>query len=121
MDPKPDAPPSGTPPATPAGVPGSPPQQDPPPYVPPAAVPATPTYAQGGEPQKGNAISRFFEGITIGDVIIWSLTLCSFFLIIKYYKDKIKNTKEQQSALQAQVDELTMNVKSLAGENYQAS
>ena len=90
------------------------------PYTPPAQTGGQ-GYSGGGSPSSGNAISRFFEGISIGDVIITSLTICSFFFIIKYNRDALARLRDDKATLQAQLDEVTLNVKELAGESYQST
>lgn len=107
--------PAGAAPAPPA-VPAAPiPGADAPaPYTPPPAVPAggTPGYSGGGS-TGGNAISRFFEGITVGDVVILGLSLCAFFLMIKFYRDKIKAIKEERTVVNDKLDQLTLEVDSM--------
>jgi hypothetical protein len=117
----PNQPPTGgtPPPADPGSagappVPGQPPA--PPPYVPPAQPPGG-SYGNGGSPQSGNMISRFFEGITVADVVITSLVLCALFLIIRHYRDKIKTAKEEKDTLKNKVAEMEATVNSLVAES----
>lgn len=91
----------------------APAQPQPAPYVPPAQP--GPQYGGGGQPS-GNMISRFFEGITIADVVITSLTLCALFLIIRHYRDKIITAKEEKDTLKAKVAEIETTVNNLVAD-----
>ena len=118
-------------PVTPPPAPGAPPDVSlppaPPPAAPPAVVPAyvppTPpiSYEAGGQAgAKGNAVSRFFENVSFTDVGMLVITSCAVFLVVDYYRKRIKYLREEETRIANKMDELSANVQNFIGQNHKS-
>jgi hypothetical protein len=56
-------------------------------------------YQAGGSPG-----SKFFDGITLTDIIVGTLTMAALTLAILYYRKKMKLTKVEYTELRSEVD-----------------
>lgn len=74
----------------------------------PAPVPA-PTYQAGGKP------GGFFNSISLSDVIIGTLAMTSLILVIKYYRDKIRYTKQEYPVIRKDLDDLRKEMDDIRG------
>lgn len=68
----------------------------------PAAAQPAPQFQGGGLPPK----KKFFDGITVTDIIIGSMVITGLSLAIYYYRNKIKHAQVEYPDLRADVDEL---------------
>lgn len=91
-----------------------------PPYTPPPAPAPTPAPAQF---QAGGSVN-LFEGITFVDIGMLILATVGMSYVIYYYRSKLKELKQQDPAIVAMQDdikEVKMNVKSALGAKYKTT
>lgn len=111
------------PPITPAAPPidpGPAPVAPPAPPMPPVN-PAIP-YQTGGVPES-NGFKKFFSTVKLSDVVIMGLTFLTFFMVIDYYRKKLKSLRDEKVAkteLESKVSEIETNVKTFMGDNYKS-
>jgi hypothetical protein len=117
---------SAIPPVAPQMPPASPVVPEPIVPVQPVPTPLPAPVAPAGTMQTGGVtggkpgfISQIFEGVTFTDVGMLILGSASMFLVIHYYRERIKTIKEEKSKTLATVEELQANVQSFLGANYQ--
>lgn len=79
-------------PATPAAAP-----------LPPATPAAAPLQSFSGG---GSTGKKFFDGITLMDVIIGAGVVCALALAIKYYRDRMKHAKVEYPELRSDIERL---------------
>lgn len=115
--------PAAPPPTPPADIPIAPASPDLPPATPAPLVPATPPIQQfndGGQPGKGNAVSRWVENVSFTEVGMLIITSCVIFLVADYYRKRIKYLREEETRMSNKMDELTANVQSFVGPAYKS-
>jgi hypothetical protein len=91
-----------------AGQPVIEPQYNMQPPAQPQYTPPAQAFSGGGQPK-----AKFFDGITLPDVIIGTLVVGSLILIAWYYKEKIKHRKVEYPELKTTVEDLKKKVDDL--------
>lgn len=84
----------------------------------PAAPPAPQAFAGGGVTSNKTGLAKFFDGVTVTDVVTLGLfTAVSLFAIV-YYRKKIEYLKKEKPEVKKKIEEIEMNVVNALGSNY---
>ena len=97
------------------------PMATPPPMAQPSPAPAmspTPMMANGGTMQGG--IKGFFKSLNWVEVGFMILGATALMFTIQYYRNKLKDDREQRNEQQRQLDEIKMNLQSAMKGKYKS-
>lgn len=104
----------GAPPVAPAAAPPAPA------FTPTPAPPPAQPSAEGGSTGKGNVVSRFFEDVSFTQVGFLILGSAAMFMVIYYYRERIKKMREEENVTDQKIEEVKANVVAFLGPQYKS-
>lgn len=92
----------------------------PPPTPPtPPTPPVTPEPAPAGQFAGGGSVGSWLNGVSLTDVMTVALVGTALGMIIYYYRARIIKMKQEDLAVQKDIEELKTNLQTVMGPNYQ--